>query len=115
MYIYRIYFVLLIVFDTGSTGNGRSGPCCCRLVSHCYIPGSQICSTGEQPFSAFIILLSETLLTSQSSDIGIFFFFFFRRSLKEGDVRVQEEMLKNQNKSISGAASKNIFKLIWGG
>ncbi|KAH7667186.1 crossover junction endonuclease MUS81 protein [Dioscorea alata] len=33
----------------------------------------------------------------------------------EGDVCAQEEMLKNQNKLISGAASKNIFKLIWGG
>lgn len=34
-------------------------------------------------------------------------------SLLEGDVRGQEEMLKNENKTISGAASRNIFKLIW--
>ncbi|KAL0923106.1 hypothetical protein M5K25_007151 [Dendrobium thyrsiflorum] len=35
-------------------------------------------------------------------------------SLLEGDIRAQEEMLKNQNKTISSGASKNIFKLIWG-
>ncbi|KAK1256957.1 Crossover junction endonuclease MUS81 [Acorus gramineus] len=35
-------------------------------------------------------------------------------SLLEGDTRAQEEMLKNQSKSISGGASRNIFKLVWG-
>ncbi|KAH0465030.1 hypothetical protein IEQ34_005133 [Dendrobium chrysotoxum] len=35
-------------------------------------------------------------------------------SCLEGDIRAQEEMLKNQNKTISSGASKNIFKLIWG-
>lgn len=34
--------------------------------------------------------------------------------LKEGDVRSQEEMLKNKNAKIRGAASRNIFKLVWG-
>lgn len=34
--------------------------------------------------------------------------------LKEGDVRAQEEMLKNKNAKISGVASRNIFKLVWG-
>ncbi|XP_072982866.1 crossover junction endonuclease MUS81 [Typha latifolia] len=31
----------------------------------------------------------------------------------EGDVRAQEEMLKNKSKMISIAASRNIFKLVW--
>ncbi|XP_058225906.1 crossover junction endonuclease MUS81 isoform X2 [Rhododendron vialii] len=36
-------------------------------------------------------------------------------SLLEGDLCAQEEMLKKQsNNIISGAASKNIFKLVWG-
>ncbi|KAJ0978022.1 hypothetical protein J5N97_013496 [Dioscorea zingiberensis] len=38
-----------------------------------------------------------------------------RYSELQGDVRSQEEMLKNQNELISGTASRNIFKLIWGG
>nr|CAD1828351.1 unnamed protein product [Ananas comosus var. bracteatus] len=35
-------------------------------------------------------------------------------SQSEGDVRAQEEMLKNKNAKISGVASRNIFKLVWG-
>ncbi|XP_020571283.1 crossover junction endonuclease MUS81 isoform X2 [Phalaenopsis equestris] len=35
-------------------------------------------------------------------------------SLLEGNIRAQEEMLKNQSKTISSVASKNIFKLVWG-
>ncbi|KAK1316387.1 Crossover junction endonuclease MUS81 [Acorus calamus] len=35
-------------------------------------------------------------------------------SLLEGDTRAQEEMLKNQSKSIGGGTSRNIFKLVWG-
>ncbi|XP_038972876.1 crossover junction endonuclease MUS81 isoform X2 [Phoenix dactylifera] len=35
-------------------------------------------------------------------------------SLLEGDIRAQEEMLKNQSKMISASASRNIFKLVWG-
>lgn len=35
-------------------------------------------------------------------------------SLLEGDIRAQEEMLKNKSKTISAKASRNIFKLIWG-
>ncbi|URD83310.1 Scarecrow-like protein, partial [Musa troglodytarum] len=32
----------------------------------------------------------------------------------EGDLRAQEELLKNKSKIISASASRNIFKLIWG-
>ncbi|CAL9207059.1 unnamed protein product [Musa hybrid cultivar] len=32
----------------------------------------------------------------------------------EGDLRAQEELLKNRSKIISASASRNIFKLIWG-
>uniref|UniRef100_A0A1D1ZA70 Crossover junction endonuclease MUS81 n=1 Tax=Anthurium amnicola TaxID=1678845 RepID=A0A1D1ZA70_9ARAE len=35
-------------------------------------------------------------------------------SLLEGDVHSQEEMLKTKSNLISGGASRNIFKLVWG-
>ncbi|MQL86160.1 hypothetical protein Taro_018690 [Colocasia esculenta] len=35
--------------------------------------------------------------------------------LKDGDICAQEEMLKNKSNLITGAASRNIFKLVWGG
>lgn len=35
-------------------------------------------------------------------------------SLLEGNFQAQEELLKNQSKTISSGASKNIFKLVWG-
>uniref|UniRef100_A0A0A9E241 Uncharacterized protein n=1 Tax=Arundo donax TaxID=35708 RepID=A0A0A9E241_ARUDO len=33
--------------------------------------------------------------------------------LKEGDIRAQEEMLKNKSKMVNAGASRNIFKLVW--
>lgn len=39
-------------------------------------------------------------------------FFFW---VKEGDVHAQEQMLERQSNLISAAASRNIYKLIWGG
>ncbi|KAK8963860.1 Crossover junction endonuclease MUS81 [Platanthera guangdongensis] len=35
-------------------------------------------------------------------------------ALLEGNVRDQQDLLKNQIKSVSSGASKNIFKLVWG-
>ncbi|CAO2167705.1 unnamed protein product [Urochloa humidicola] len=35
-------------------------------------------------------------------------------SMREGDIRAQEEMLKNKGKVINAGASRNIFKLVWG-
>ncbi|CAO1947228.1 unnamed protein product [Urochloa humidicola] len=35
-------------------------------------------------------------------------------SMLEGDIRAQEEMLKNKGKVINAGASRNIFKLVWG-
>ncbi|CAO2196265.1 unnamed protein product [Urochloa humidicola] len=35
-------------------------------------------------------------------------------SMLEGDIRAQEEMLKNKSKVINAGASRNIFKLVWG-
>lgn len=36
-------------------------------------------------------------------------------ALKGCNVRAQEEMLKNKGNLISTAASRNIFKFVWGG
>ncbi|KAF8646987.1 hypothetical protein HU200_065501 [Digitaria exilis] len=35
-------------------------------------------------------------------------------SMLEGDIRAQEEMLKNKSKVINAGASRNIFRLVWG-
>ncbi|GJM91910.1 hypothetical protein PR202_ga08330 [Eleusine coracana subsp. coracana] len=35
-------------------------------------------------------------------------------SMLEGDIRAQEEMLKNKSKMVNAGASRNIFKLVWG-
>ncbi|TVU36882.1 hypothetical protein EJB05_18835, partial [Eragrostis curvula] len=35
-------------------------------------------------------------------------------SMLEGDIRAQEEMLKNKIKTMNAGASRNIFKLVWG-
>ncbi|GJN16755.1 hypothetical protein PR202_gb03776 [Eleusine coracana subsp. coracana] len=39
---------------------------------------------------------------------------FALQLMQEGDIRAQEEMLKNKSKMVNAGASRNIFKLVWG-